>query len=221
MTGRSGGSLTRMTTSPRTPFLMAIAAMAVIAPVAVGSGGQSPHQAVCTAVTPGVAVGDSILWMASVNYGQKRAIQKLLGGPKAVINVDEGRQFGPGISAVRGALGRTLPCAVVVALGTNGPVRPAQWRELMTVLRRVPRVVVVNTYTKDHLSRRDRQQQFWMEPLNREISGLPAMYRNVRVADWYTKASRNASLLEPDGVHPNPKGSKEYVAIIRQALRQK
>jgi lysophospholipase L1-like esterase len=91
----------------------------------------------------------------------------------------------------------------------------------MTVLKRVPRVVVVNTYTKDHLTRRDQQQQFWMDPLNREIAKLPKAYRNVRVADWYARASRNASLLEPDGVHPNPKGSREYVALIRQALQQK
>jgi lysophospholipase L1-like esterase len=210
-----------MTTSTPLRILAGTAALAVLAPVALGSGGQGPHQAKCTAAAPGVAVGDSILWMASTNYGQKRAIQSLLGGPKATVNADTGRQFQQGISAVRSALGRTPPCAVVVALGTNGPVKPQQWRELLTVLKRVPRVVVVNTYTRDHLTRRDQQQQYWMDPLNREIAGLARTYPNVRVADWYTKASRNQGLLEPDGVHPNPRGSREYVAIIRQALQQK
>jgi lysophospholipase L1-like esterase len=201
-------------------ILAGTAALALLVPAAMASGGQSAHQATCTAASPGIAVGDSILWMASDNYGQKRAIQALLGGSKATVNANTGRQFQQGISAVRGALGRRPPCAAVVALGTNGPVKPQQWRELMSVLRRVPRVVVVNTYTKDHLTRKDQQQQFWMEPLNREIANLPKTYRNVRVADWYAKASRNSGLLEPDGVHPNPRGSKEYVAIIRQALRQ-
>ncbi len=210
-----------MTTFTPLRILAGTAVLAILAPVAMGAGGQSAHQAKCTAATPGIAVGDSILWMASDNYGQKRAIQSLLGGSKATVNADTGRQFQQGVSTVRSLLGRTPPCAAVVALGTNGPVKPQQWRELMTVLKRVPRVVVVNTYTKDHLTRRDQQQQFWMDPLNREIAKLPKAYRNVRVADWYARASRNASLLEPDGVHPNPKGSREYVALIRRALQQK
>ncbi len=207
----------------RTPLLILAGsiALAALAPVALGSGAKGPHQAKCTSAAPGAAVGDSILWMASTNYGQKRAIQSLLGGAKATVNADKGRQFQQGISAVRSSLGRRPPCAVVVALGTNGPVKPQQWRELMTVLRRVPRVVVVNTYTRDHLTRRDQQQQFWMEPLNRDIANLRKTYPNVRTADWYSRASRNQGLLEPDGVHPNPRGSREYVAIIRQALQQK
>jgi lysophospholipase L1-like esterase len=210
-----------MTTRTPLRILAGFIALAVLAPASLGSGAKAPHQAKCTSAAPGAAVGDSILWMASTNYGQKRAIQSLLGGKRATVNVDKGRQFQQGISAVRSVLGRTPPCAVVVALGTNGPVKPQQWRELMTVLRRVPRVVVVNTYTRDHLTRRDQQQQFWMEPLNRDIANLRKTYPNVRIADWYSRASRNQRLLEPDGVHPNPRGSREYVAIIRQALQQK
>jgi hypothetical protein len=200
--------------------LLGAAALAVAAPAASAANVQSASQAKCTAKTAGAAVGDSALWMAVENYGQKRTLQRALGGPMAKVDAKTGRQFGDGISTVRSVLG-TRPCAVVIALGTNGPVRPAQWKEMMAVVRRAPRVVVVNTYTKDHRTRRDGQQQYWMDQVNRDIAGLRKANRNVRVVDWYRMASRNSSVLEPDGVHPNAKGSKQYVGLIVRALRQK
>ena len=199
---------------------MGAAALAVAAPAALASNVQSATQAQCTSKNPGAAVGDSALWMAVENYGQKGALQRALGGSGAKVDTKTGRQFGEGIAVMRGALG-TRPCAAVIALGTNGPVSPAQWREMMAVVKRAPRVVVVNTYTKDHRTRKDGQQQYWMEQLNRDIAGLARSNRNVRVVDWYRVASSKSSALEPDGVHPNPSGSREYVALIVRALRQK
>jgi len=172
----------------------------------------------CTARTTGVAVGDSTLWMAAQNYGQKRTLQAALGGSGARVDGKVGRQFADGIDAMRRALG-ARPCAAVIALGTNGPVRPEQWTQMMGLLSRVPRVVVVNTYTRDHRTRRDGQAQFWMETLNRDIARLPATYRNVRVVDWHRVAAANRALLEPDGVHPSATGSKRYAAMIIGALR--
>lgn len=208
-----------MTYRTLTPLLVGAAALAVVVPMASGANVQSSTQAACSSKTAGAAVGDSVLWMAAENYGQKRALQSALGGSSAKVDTRTSRQFGEGISAMRGAL-RPGACAAVIALGTNGPVSPGQWREMMAVVKRVPRVVVVNTYTRDHRSRRDGQQQYWMEQLNGDIEDL-ADKRNVRVVDWYSKASANPSWLEPDGVHPNARGSKQYVAMIAQALRQK
>lgn len=206
--------------TPSRFLLLGAAAAAVVAPAASAANVQSATQAKCTAKTAGAAVGDSALWMAVENYGQKGTLQRALGGPMAKVDTKTGRQFSDGITTMRSVLG-TKPCAVVVALGTNGPVSPAQWREMMSVVKRAPRVVVVNTYTKDHRTRKDGQQQYWMEQLNRDIAGLARSNKNVRVVDWYRVASRNSSVLEPDGVHPNAKGSKEYVALIVRALRQK
>lgn len=208
-----------MVTLPRLALIGA-AALAVAAPAALASSVQSVTQAQCTPRNPGAAVGDSALWMAVENYGQKGALQRALGGSGATVDTKAGRQFGEGISEMRGALG-TKPCAAVIALGTNGPVSPAQWREMMAVVKRAPRVVVVNTYTRDHRKRRDGQQQFWMDQINRDIAGLASTNRNVRVVDWYRVASSKSSALEPDGVHPNASGSKEYVALIVRALRQR
>lgn len=206
--------------TPSRFLLLGAAAAAVVAPAASAANVQSATQATCTAKTAGAAVGDSALWMAVENYGQKGTLQRALGGPMAKVDTKTGRQFSDGITTMRSVLG-TRPCAVVVALGTNGPVSPKQWKEMMAVVKRAPRVVVVNTYTKDHRTRKDGQQQYWMDQLNRDIAGLARSNKNVRVVDWFRVASRNSSVLEPDGVHPNAKGSKEYVALIVRALRQK
>lgn len=211
-----------MTISSRLPILAGAAALVLLALPAAGlAQAQSATQAKCSSrTTAGAAVGDSVLWMAAVNYGQKAALQRALGGSSARVDATTGRQFSEGIAVMRSVL-NTKTCAVVISLGTNGPVRPEQWREMMAVVKRVPRVVVVNTYTRDHRTRKDGQQQYWMEQLNRDIAGLAKSNRNVRVVDWYGPASRNSGLLEPDGVHPGPRGSKEYVSLIVRALNQK
>jgi len=208
-----------MTNRILTPLLAGAAALAVVVPMASGANSQSATQANCSGKNAGAAVGDSVLWMAAENYGQKKALQSALGGSSAAVDTRTSRQFGEGISAMRAAL-KPGACAAVIALGTNGPVKPEQWKEMMAVVKRVPRVVVVNTYTKDHRTRRDGQQQYWMEDINRQIQGLAAN-KNVRVVNWYSKAAGNSSLLEPDGVHPNAKGSRDYTALIITALRQK
>lgn len=208
-----------MTNSLRIPLFAGAAVLALSVSVASAANVQSATQAKCTSSTAGAAVGDSILWMAAENYGQKAALQRALGGSSAKVDTKTGRQFQEGVSAMRAAIGPRT-CAVVIALGTNGPVKPQQWREMMSVVKRVPRVVVVNTYTRDHRTRRDGQAQFWMEDINRQIQGLAAN-KNVRVVNWYSKAASNSSLLEPDGVHPNAKGSRDYTALIITALRQK
>ncbi|MDA3005194.1 MAG: hypothetical protein O3B97_00865, partial [Actinomycetota bacterium] len=188
--------------TPSRFLLLGAAAAAVVAPAASAANVQSANQAKCTAKTAGAAVGDSALWMAVENYGQKGTLQRALGGPMAKVDTKTGRQFSEGITTMRSVLG-TKPCAVVIALGTNGPVKPQQWREMMAVVKRAPRVVVVNTYTKDHRTRRDGQQQFWMEQVNRDIARLSRSNKNVRVVDWYRVASRRSSVQEPDGVHPS------------------
>ncbi len=197
-----------------------VAVLAAAAIPATGlASGQAANQARCTASTAGAAIGDSVLWMAADNYGQKRALQRALGGSSATVDAKTGRQFQQGISAMRAALGPKA-CAAVISLGTNGPVKPEQWKEMMGVVKRVPRVVVVNTYTRDNKTRRDGQAQFWMDALNAQIAGLRSN-KNVRVVDWYGPASRNSSLLEPDGVHPNAKGSAEFAKLVIRALNQR
>lgn len=209
-----------MTNRILTPLLAGAAALAVVVPMASGANIQSSTQAACSSKTAGAAVGDSVLWMAAENYGQKKALQSALGGSSAAVDTRTSRQFGEGISAMRAAL-KPGACAAVIALGTNGPVKPEQWKEMMAVVKRVPRVVVVNTYTKDHRTRRDGQQQYWMEQLNGDIAKLARSNKNVRVVNWNGTAAGNSSLLEPDGVHPNASGSKQYVAMIVAALRQR
>ncbi len=169
-----------MTNPSRISTFIGVAVLAAAAIPATGlASGQAANQARCTASTAGAAIGDSVLWMAADNYGQTRALQRGLGGSSATVDAKTGRQFQQGISAMRAALGPKA-CAAVISLGTNGPVKPEQWKEMMGVVKRVPRVVVVNTYTRDNKTRRDGQAQFWMDALNAQIAGLRSN-KNVRV----------------------------------------
>ncbi|MBM3697079.1 MAG: hypothetical protein FJW78_01120, partial [Actinobacteria bacterium] len=69
-----------MTNGILTQLLAGAAAMVVVVPMASGANSQSATQAACSGKNAGAAVGDSVLWMAAENYGQKKALQAVLGG---------------------------------------------------------------------------------------------------------------------------------------------
>ena len=191
-----------------------------LAPAAMASNTQSANQATCKgskAGAPGFAVGDSVL--DAVNYsGGKVYLQGFLGGQKAISDGDVNRQFAEGASLIRGYLAKNpRACAVVVAIGTNGPVRPTEWDGLMRSLSKVPRVVVVNTYTKNY-----RSEQSWMPQMNSDIAALQRKFKNVRVADWYKVAQGLGSSDLPDGVHPDSvTAAKVWVNTVVSALNRK
>lgn len=196
-----------------TGALVALAA----APTVLAANSQAATQAKCTPARAGFAVGDSVL--DAVNYsGGKAYLQKFLGGSRAVSNGSVNRQFAEGASLITGYLAKNrTACAVVVALGTNGPVKPADWAALMRSVSRVPRVVVVNTYTKNY-----RSEQSWMPRMNADIDDLAQRFPNVRVADWYHVASRLGSRDLPDGVHPDStRAAYAWVNTVASALNRR
>lgn len=196
--------------------LVGTAVLAAAVPPAMASS-QSANQAKCKGGAPGIAVGDSVL--DAVEYtGGKEYLQKFLGGSSATVDGDVNRQFSDGAAIIKSAVAANRKaCAVVVSLGTNGPVKPAEWSGLLTSLKSVPRVVVVNTYTKAW-----RSGQNWMPRMNADIAGLPRTFRNVRVADWYTAAQKLGSTDLPDGVHPDTKkAAYAWVNTVAAALNKR
>ncbi len=189
---------------------MGFAATLVVATVAVGSAG-APAAARATAskgatyTGPVIAVGDSVLKEA------QSAVKRAL-GPRAIVDGQISRQFPQGVDVMRGYL-RTdpRPRAVVVALGTNGLFRPSDMDSMMGLLRKVPRVVLVNTKMPDP----------WQDTVNSEIASAVKHWKNVRLADWYRVASARPDLLYPDETHPDPGGARVYAKTIRQALDAK
>ncbi|MBU6363590.1 MAG: hypothetical protein KGQ95_05170 [Acidobacteria bacterium] len=213
MTDLASSLLTR----PRRIAAAGAIVVLAIAPAAMASNTQSANQASCTKGATGFAVGDSVL--DAVNYtGGKTYLQKFLGGSKAPSDGDVNRQFAEGASLIKGYLAKNpKACAVVVSIGTNGPVRPSDWDGLMKSLSKVPRVVVVNTYTKNY-----RSEQSWMPQMNSDIAALQKKFRNVRVADWYSVAQTLGSGDLPDGVHPDSlKAAKAWVNTVASALNRR
>lgn len=203
----------------RTGRLAIAGAVLVLAttPTAFAATSRAATPAKCTKATVGFAVGDSVL--DAVNYSGGRAyLQKFLGGSRAINSGSVNRQFREGASLIKGYLKKNRrACAVVVALGTNGPVKPSDWAALMRSLSRAPRVVVVNTYTKNY-----RSEQTWMPRMNSDIAALQRKFKNVRVADWYRVASRLGSRDLPDGVHPDSKkAAYAWVNTVAAALNRR
>lgn len=212
------GTLPRMINSSL--FRTAVAA-AVVVGAGVGAAGalaanvQRADQAKCSPATKGFVVGDSVV--DAVNYllpGKKNPLSAIVGGGKSDGGVN--RQFDEGAALIKSYLAKSpKACAVVISLGTNGPVSPSQWSGLLGALKNVPRVVVVNTYTKDY-----RSGQPWMNQINADIAKLPNTYKNVRVANWAALAPSLSRTELPDGVHPDtPGAANKFTSTVTAALR--
>jgi len=183
-----------------------IAAMGISASGAAAAGTQQATQAKCSRANPG--------FVDAITYLRPRPISAIVGGGK--VDGDVNRQFDEGAALIKTYLAASpKACAVVVALGTNDPVSPSKWASLMSALKSVPRVVVINTYTKDF-----RRGQPWMNQINAQIAALPAKYRNVRVANWAALAPSLSSTELPDGVHPDtPRAADKFTSTVTAALR--
>src|SRR2546421_307600 len=98
------------------------------------SGGRGRAQPVATSPSGAFAIGDSVMLDAAADL-QSHGI---------TVDAAVSRQFDAGLDILRSlaATGR-LPRAVVVDLGTNGPISDALFDEMRGVLRGVPRVVFV------------------------------------------------------------------------------
>ena len=149
-----------------------------------------------------LAIGDSVLLAAST------ALETRVHGD---ITVDAvvGRQVWEGISRLEeyreaGDL-RGLK-ALVLDLGTNGPLSPEDVATLRQLAAGVPLVVFVNV----------RVPQPWQSETNRSLAAV-AHQRGVVVVNWY-RASRAPGILWADGVHPDPKGQAVYANLVASAL---
>ncbi|MBR5938971.1 hypothetical protein IKZ77_00230, partial [Candidatus Saccharibacteria bacterium] len=106
---------------------------------------------------------------------------------------------------------------VVFALGTNDPgaVTEGKIKELMDLIGTNHRVVLVTNYAIDgHLD---------YSVNNAAIRAAKNKYDNVAVADWAAEMESKSNPAEyiPDTeywVHPNEKGNKLFVELIKKAL---
>jgi len=143
-------------------------------------------------------VGDSIILDI-----QPYLVTDILG---ARVDGTVSRQFETGIGVIRadradGTLGNVL----IVELGTNGTVTPADFDALMQAAAGVRRVVIVNVDVP----------RPWEQGDNAVLAAGVARYPGVAVlADWYSLSSDHPDWFTPDQVHLEPAGARALADLV-------
>ncbi|MGC9220857.1 MAG: acyltransferase family protein [Solirubrobacteraceae bacterium] len=149
---------------------------------------------------PILALGDSVM------LGAAQDLQERL-GHRLTVDAVVGRQAQATIQRIGQyrAAGR-LPQTVVVQIGNNGPVWYQDMQELRSVLRGVPRVVIVNV----------RLQRSWQNEVNAELKSYVKTWPQAVLANWY---QHSTWAMLTDGVHPSVAARWNYVRVIVAALK--
>lgn len=104
------------------------------------------------------------------------------------------------------ARGRLAPI-VVIHPATNGVLPPDMFRQMLTLLQDIPRVVVVNS----HMPRS------WRDPNNKVINDILPEFGNAVLADWEAASQGHPEYFVSDGIHLTPAGAQAYAELIKQA----
>jgi peptidoglycan/LPS O-acetylase OafA/YrhL len=152
-----------------------------------------------------LAIGDSVMLDAATDL-----VQDL--GPSTVVDAVVGRQVSDGIERLSDyqAAGRLSDLtALVIGLGTNGPMSLAQCDQILSLASSVPRVVFVNV----------RMPRPWESITNGTLATCTAHQPRVILIDWYD-ASAAPGVLGPDQIHSTPSGGSLYASLVTHAVTQ-
>jgi peptidoglycan/LPS O-acetylase OafA/YrhL len=150
-----------------------------------------------------LAIGDSVMLDAAADLKQDL-------GPGTVVDAVVGRQVADGIerlSAYRAAGWLTNLTALVIGLGTNGPMSVPQCDQILSLASGVPRVVFVNV----------RMPRPWESITNDTLATCTARQPRVALVDWYD-ASGAPGALGPDQIHSTPAGATLYASLVTRAI---
>jgi hypothetical protein len=126
-----------------------------------------------------------------------------------VVDAVVGRQVWTGINRLQEyrAAGDLVGLkAIVIDLGTNGPMTPSDVAQFRSLAAGVPLLVFVNV----------RVPRPWQDETNSSIAAVEGQ-PGIHVANWY-KASATPGALWPDGIHPDPEGQVIYANLIAASL---
>jgi hypothetical protein len=147
------------------------------------------------------AVGDSVM------LGAKDEIEARLGSD--VVDAVVSRQFleAPGLAA--DLFRREYPPqAVVVGLGTNGPVQARHIDQVMDTVGSETLVAFINV----------RVPHNWEATSNDELATAVERYNNAILIDWFTVTDEHNELFLGDGFHPNQAGHVVLADLIAEAI---
>ena len=84
---------------------------------------------------------------------------------------------------------------------------PAQLREMLDLLKDVPKVVVVNS----------NMPRTWRDPNNEVIDTVLPDYPNAVLADWYSASKGKSDYFVSDGIHLTSSGANAFAELIKKA----
>jgi peptidoglycan/LPS O-acetylase OafA/YrhL len=192
------------TTTSTTTTTTAPAPVTTVAPPVVPVTAPPPPPPPAPLPAPVLMIGDSVM------LASKNALVRAV--PSVWIDAAVGRQVDQGLDALQaykdaGNLAKFQ--AVVIHLGTNGPLGPNHFERLSQLLAGIPRVVVLDV----------RVPRRWEQLSDDSIhAGVAAHAAQMRLAPW-RDASGAPGMLRDDGVHPTPPGMDVYASVVLDALR--
>jgi hypothetical protein len=96
--------------------------------------------------------------------------------------------------------------AVIVHLGTNGPIGDDTMTAFFDALKNVRRVLVLQVAAPG---------KAWIGPNNQKLSALPDRYPNVRVINWPELSTRCVDdCFYADGIHLKTAGQAYYAESV-------
>jgi peptidoglycan/LPS O-acetylase OafA/YrhL len=203
------GSQTQVVVKPgeTIPSTTAVPGATTTAPATAPAGTPTPTTAPGTPVTTVTAIGDSVMLGAYVPL--KSTIDTMFNAPVTGIDAAESRQFNTGVDLIqdyknKGQLGQD----VVVQLGTNGTVDPAQFDRMMGLLSDRNKVVIINA----------KVPRPWEQQVNDTLAAGVAKYKNAVLLDWHSYGGAHPEFFYDDGIHLRPEGAAAYADFVARAL---
>jgi peptidoglycan/LPS O-acetylase OafA/YrhL len=129
----------------------------------------------------------------------------------ALVDAKVGRQIGDLIQAVKVDRPGLERAPIVLDLGNNSPLAPADIKTLLDFLESQPRVVVINTAVP----------RGWRDNNNRLIGTAVLEHPNAALVDWQALSTNHPEYFVSDGVHLTDAGIEIYVNAIMDALSRK
>ena len=128
------------------------------------------------------------------------------------VNAVVSRQFRDGPRLVRQlAAGGHLPRDVVVHLGTNGLLDPADCDALVRAAGPDRRVFLVTV----------KVPRPYRDPNNARLRACAHRHNHATVVDWYADSRYHTAWFYPDGYHLTPDGRVAYAAFLDRSVRSR
>jgi peptidoglycan/LPS O-acetylase OafA/YrhL len=206
---RSPMTATTLAQIPPTTATTTTTTTTTVAPHAAPAAAPPPPTTAVPAPPPPppgavLAIGDSVMLAA------RDALLEASGG-RMYVDAAVGRQVSEGLDVLQrykdnGTFANLS--AIVVHLGTNGPMTDDLFNRLAAIVEGVPRVVVLNV----------RVPKSWEQQSDAAIDGGVPQRANMRLGDWFTESHQDGALGD-DGVHPTRKGARIYSYVVLQGLQ--